>query len=368
MFRQKQEVILQPSEINGALDKAIPHIMELLKKWTQRGSGWVVDQVECLWLDIARYQPLRGGAYIPLPAAVRNKKAVINVKNKDDHYLRCSLRSALFPAAKDPQRPTKYPTQDVLNFEGIDVPTPISQIPKVEKQNNLAVNVFGWEKGVIIHHLSKQPANMPRINLLLIENAGKFHYTWIKDLNHLLYDQSKCRERKHFCERCLHGYSREDLLESHRPECRGISQTAVRVEMPEEGKNKLAFQNHHKQLSAPFIIYSDFEALTTKVEGPELDPMKSNTRKTQHHEACSSCYVVVRFDGQTEPPVGYRGPNAAEHFLKALQEEECKIKTVLANPKPCGWHERTGGLITAPPPVMCVKNHLRVTLSVTTVT
>ena len=61
--------------------------------------------------------------------------------------------------------------------------------------------------------------------------------------------------------------------------------------------------------------------------------MKSNTRKTQHHEARSYCYVVVRCDGQTEHPVEYRGLNAAEHFLKVLQEEERKIKTVLANPK-----------------------------------
>ena len=180
---------------------------------------------------------------------------------------------------------------------------------------------------------------MPRINLLFTENAGKFHYTWIKGLNRLLYDQSKHRERKHFCERCLHGYSREDLLGSHRPECLGIRQTAVRVDMPEEGKNKLAFQNHHKLLPTPFPIYADFEALTTKIEGPELNPMKCNTRKTQHHEACSYCYiVVVRCNGQTELPVEYRGPNAAEHFLQTLQEEERKIKTVLANPTPmqCG--------------------------------
>ena len=167
----------------------------------------------------------------------------------------------------------------------------------------------------------------------MIEKAGKFHYTWIKDLNRLLYDQSKHRERKHFCVRCLHGYTREDLLEAHRPECKGIGQTAVRVEMPEGGKNKLAFQNHHKQLPAPYIIYADFEALTTKVEGPELDPTKSNTRRTQQHEACSYCYVKVRCDGQTEAPVEYRGPDAAEHFLRALQEEERRIKGVLANSK-----------------------------------
>ena len=59
----------------------------------------------------------------------------------------------------------------------------------------------------------------------------------------------------------------------------------------------------------------------------------SNTQKTQHHKACSYSYIVVRCDGQTEKPVEYRGPNAAEHFLQALQEEEQKIKGVLANPK-----------------------------------
>ena len=167
---------------------------------------------------------------------------------------------------------------------------------------------------------------MPRINLLLIEKAGKFHYTWIND-------QSKCSNRKHYCERCLHGYTREDLLEAHKPECRGIGQTAVGLEMPKEGKNAQAFQNHHKQLPAPYIIYADFEALTAKVEGPELEPTKSNTQRRQHHEACSYSYIVVRYDGQTEPPVKYRGSNAAEHFLESLQEEKRKIKGVLADPK-----------------------------------
>ena len=150
----------------------------------------------------------------------------------------------------------------------------------MEKQSNLAINVFDWDKGVTVHSLSKQPQEIPRINLLLIKMAGKFHYTWIKNISRLLYDQSKHRERKHFWERCLHGYRREYLLEAHRPECRGIGQTAVRVEMPEEGKNKLTFQNHHKQMPPP------------------------------------------------PPP-----PTAAEHFLESLQEEECKIKGVLAEPK-----------------------------------
>ena len=336
-FRYKQQVLLREVEIIKALDEAFPHILEILEKWTQNGSGWTVDYISTLWLDIAKYQPLRGGSYIPLPAAVNNKKAVVNVKNNDDHCLRWALRSALFPAAKNPQRPAKYSTKDGLDFTGIDYPTPISQISRIEKQNDLAINVFGWDNAhtcVIIHRLSDAAQARTTVNMLLIEKAGKLHYTWIKDLNRLLYDQSKHRERKYFCERCLHGYTREDLLEAHKPDCRGIGQTAVRVEMPEAGKNdKLTFQNHHKQFPAPFVIYADFEALTTKIEGPELDPSVSNTQRTQLHETCSYCYVVVRCDGKTETPVEYRGPDASEHFLRAIQAEEREIKKVLANPK-----------------------------------
>ena len=335
VLRHRQEALMRAGEINEALDKALPRVLELLEKWTQRGSGWAVDRVETLWLDIARYKPLRGGSYIPLPAAVKNKKAVVNVKNEDDHCLRWALRSADFPADDHVDRPTKYPTEDGLDpaLKGVDAPTPISQVAKVERQGNRAINIFGWDKGVIVYQLSKQPHDMPRTNLLLIEKAGKFHYTWIKNLNRLLYDQSEHWERKHFCERCLHGYTREDLLEAHKPECRGIGQTAVRVEMPEEEKNKLAFQNYHKQLPVPFIIYADCEALTTKIAGPELDPLKSNTQKTQHHEACGYSYVVVRCDGETSPPTVYRGPDTMERFLKSLQEEERKIKATLANPQ-----------------------------------
>ena len=125
VLRHKQEALLQGSEIKGALDEAIYYVLQLLEKWTHRGSGRTVDRVQTLWLDIARYQPLRGSSYIPLTAAFMSKKAVVNVKNKDDHCLRWALRSVLFPACDHVNRLSKYPTNDDLNFKGIDAPTPI---------------------------------------------------------------------------------------------------------------------------------------------------------------------------------------------------------------------------------------------------
>ena len=72
VFRHRQKDALQASEIDEALD--FPTILESLEKWTQRGSGWVVDRISTLWLNIARYQPLRGGSYFQLPAILQNKK------------------------------------------------------------------------------------------------------------------------------------------------------------------------------------------------------------------------------------------------------------------------------------------------------
>ena len=151
-------------------------------------------------------------------------------------------------------------------------------------------------------------------------------------MNRLLYYQTKHEHRKHFCKRCLHGFTRQDLLEKHTPDCRGVNQASVAIEMPEPGK-RITFYNCRKQLKAPYIIYADFESIIRKIQGPNLDPEKSGTQNTAHHEACGYSFIVVRCDGKTKPPVVYRGPNAANHFLTTLQKEEEESLSELENPK-----------------------------------
>ena len=284
----------------------------------------MVDRVQTLWLDIARYQPLRGGSYIPLPAAVRSKKAVINMKNRDDHCLRWALGAALAypPPPHNPGKPSWYPTENGLNFQGIDAPTPISQIPKVEKQNNLAINVFGWIKGVTIHRLSKRPQGIPRINMLLIEKASKFHYTWIKNLNRLIYDQSKHRERKYFCERCLHGYVREDTLESHRPECRGIGQTAVRVEMPESVRTSSPSRTTTSSYRSPTSSMQTLRLSPPRFRDLSSTPQKGTLRGHNTMRlvviATSWCGVMARQSHQS---------NTAAPMQQSTSKNHCRKKS-----------------------------------------
>jgi hypothetical protein len=99
--------------------------------------------------------------------------------------------------------------------------------------------------------------------------------------------------QSYFCERCLHCITREDLLAQLKLDCKGVNGSAMRTRMPEEDQNILKFINHHKQLNAPYVIYADFEAFTTKIEGAELDPAKSNTQKTQHHETSQGSTGVL---------------------------------------------------------------------------
>ena len=95
-----------------------------------------------MWLDIAQYKPLKGSSYIPLPDVLKHKKAIINVKNDDDNCLRYALRSALFPASKNSDKLSSYPKEDGLNFDGIEIPTPVSQISKVERLNTYVTKVL----------------------------------------------------------------------------------------------------------------------------------------------------------------------------------------------------------------------------------
>ena len=76
----------------------------------------------------------------------------------------------------------------------------------------------------------------------------------------------------------MHGYSKESLLDAHKPDFQGITKRTVKIEMPEP-ETIIKFQNHHKQLPAPFVIYADFESLIKPVYGAANDPKKKHYEK-----------------------------------------------------------------------------------------
>ena len=351
-FNHMQPIVMNEHNIdtlNNMLNRFVEEVRGEIEAWSQRGSGWVVDEILEAFINVAQYQPLNGGSYMPLPEKLKNKKAILNIQNRDNQCLRWAIRAALFTPRGDMRRPSSYPTNDGLNFEGIDFPTPVSQIDKLERQNpNLALNVFGWEnEQVIVYRISEKEGNSPRINLMITKQGDNTHYSWVKRLTALLYDQNRHNESKHFCERCLHGYSRKELLERHKPECKGLLKSPTRTEMLKEGENKMSFTNFHKQMKVPYVIYADFECILEKIDGCEPSPDKSFTVKTEKHEPCGFSYIAVRSDGKLFGPFTYRGRDAVYVFLRWLQNHEIEMRKDMANKRPLvmtpeDWQKHSG--------------------------
>ena len=339
-FNGKAKTITKADDIEHELNMSRQEILNLIDKWVSEGSGWVIDRIDSHYINVTTYTPLHGSSYIELPTELKNpKKGLINMKNKDDKCLRwCHIRH-LNPQEKDPQRIKKEDKKMVneLNYDGIEFPVSQKHYNKVEKQNNIRINVFGYEKGQPFPiHISKETFE-DQMNLLLITEDEKKHYVLIKDFNAFMYNQSKHKERKHFCMYCLQCFSSERILANHVNNCLTIN-GAQAINMPKQGENILKFNNFHKQLPVPFVIYADFEAITKKVQGckqsEEMENEKnkgSYTEAYQTHEDCGYGYkLVCCYDDKYSKDICiYRGENAVYRFMEKMLEEVKYCKAVI---------------------------------------
>ena len=120
-------------KIGEKFDEFIDVAKGEIENWSERGSGWVTDGIETAYVQAAKYDPIKGGTYLPTPEKLASKKAIINVKNRDNECLKWALRAALFPAkeGKNPNRTSSYPIKDGINYKGIAFPTPVSQMDQL---------------------------------------------------------------------------------------------------------------------------------------------------------------------------------------------------------------------------------------------
>ena len=110
--------------------------------------------------------------------------------------------------------------------------------------------------------------------------------------------------------------------------------------MPKQGDNILKFNNFHKQLPVPFVIYADFEAIMKKIQGYEQsEEMKkdkdrrSYTETYQTHEDCGYGYkVVCSYKKKYSKPIQtYRGENAVYKFMERCLKRSNTAKALLRN-------------------------------------
>ena len=330
-FNSTTDLIINETDIKLAIQASQQQILNKIAQWVSEGSGWTIQLIENHYINIVNYNPLKGSSYIELPQELQNSaKGLINMKNKDNECFRwCHIRHSN-PQDKDPQRIKKTDKQYIekLDYSSIEFPVTVKQINKIEKQNNICINLFGYEeKQKFPIYISKEKYQ-DHMELLLITEGENKHYVLIKDFNKFLFNQTKHEHRKYFCMYCLQCFSREDVLTEHKNNCISVNGKQA-INMPEKG-DKVYFKNHHKQLPVPFVIYADFEALTEKIQGCQPNNEKSYTEAYQKHTDCGYGYkVVCCYDDKYSKPVQiHRGENAIHKFMENMLEEVnwCKSK------------------------------------------
>lgn len=308
-------------------EECFENLKKEIEKNEKKGSGWIFNGIMRCYIEVAFYEALKGSSYFELPKWIRDKKAVINVKNDDQECLKWALRSALSPVNKSPQRVSKYKEKDGLDYRGISFPRPVNEIDKLEKNNpRLSINVFTYEEGktgsITPCRNTKNPKGYFKINLLFAKSGEKTHYCWIKNFKALMHD-NQTNQRPFYCMKCLARYSNKVRMEKHEKECKGVDGKEGVVRMPEEGQNKLKFKNFKNLTKAPFVIYADAEAVLEKTEAKDCE---GNTVKKAKHTMSSFAFIAVRSDGEVAAEELFRGKEAPKVLIEKLEETAKKPK------------------------------------------
>ena len=333
------KLILEGTDENETYDEMTEEIMEeMLKTEMAVGSGWVFVKVEKLVLHTTRWDSVNAGSYIELPPELKNKKAIINMKNQDDKcFMWCVLR-ALNPKDNHPERIDNdlKSKVDILNMQGIQYPVSFRGIDRFESQNpEISITVLGYNKDERVNTLkvSKYTGCKHDIVLLLIKDGEKSHYCFVKNTSALLASQiNNHKGTSNICLNCINGFVSKESLKKHKEYC--YNNECVNINMPPPN-TFLKFKNFSFSERAPFVVYADFESFIKPMDSCDPDPNHSYTKKYQKHKPSGFSYYikslyedVKKSEKRTYIKTKKEEPDAEDVFVKWLEEDVKEIANI----------------------------------------
>ena len=182
-YKPNGEIEFRSVYFNSTTKRVINHKFSLentfqvlyrIDNWINEGSGWIVELIESQYINISTYRPLSGSSYVKLPAELRSsKKGLINIKNNDQKcFLWCHVRH-INPVKIHPERITREDKKlaNDLNYDGIEFPVREKDFSKIEKKNNIYINLFCYENKLTFPIYISDQKFENSMNLLLVVNV-----------------------------------------------------------------------------------------------------------------------------------------------------------------------------------------------------
>ena len=103
-----------------------------------------------------------------------------------------------YPLKEHPERITRIDREIAcsLNYNEIKFPVEEKGFKKIEVQNNICINVFGYENELMFPVYVSDQTFKSSIGLLLLINHDKSPYVYIKDFNTFMFHKTKYKNKK----------------------------------------------------------------------------------------------------------------------------------------------------------------------------
>lgn len=192
----KMILITLSDDVDDILNNQIDIIKNKMSEFQERDSGWALQKIVKLHININRANLTRGSQFMETPRTLEAKKACINIENTSDNYcFKWCMVAALSSTPVNPTRTNSYNVNIendiihlengiILNFKNIEFPLSLQEVKVFERKNDISVNVFGYDNDEVIgpYHLTKAEKNI-HVNLMLLHNNGRYHYILIKNMS-----------------------------------------------------------------------------------------------------------------------------------------------------------------------------------------
>ena len=220
-YKLDREIEFNPVYFNSVTKLVIKlqiQFMYMFDNWINERSGWIVESIESQYINISTYRPLSESSYVKLPVKLRSqKKGLINIKKEDQKcFLWCHIRH-VNPVKIHRERITKEDKKLAkdLDYDGLDFPVQEKDFSKIEKSNNICINVFGYENGptFLIYFPDQKFENF--MDLLLVTDG----YKRIMCKLNIHVSQNK----KYICRNCLQCFSSKNVLTKLKKDCLSIN-------------------------------------------------------------------------------------------------------------------------------------------------
>jgi hypothetical protein len=337
-----------------------------MEEFCNSGSNWVYVRSVAFDIEIASVKPIliggssSDGKYLAYEQGqvclknVKNNKFLFNPKNEDEKcFLYCVVQFLYGEKLKEPNKSREYLKYfKTFDLSNLSFPISIQDIKKFLSQNkklNLKINILLLDRELVFPYEYGLGKGKKIMTLLMVhkkvsEDNSNNHFVLVKNPNKFLRNiyendiNKKSYQHSLFCLNCMNRFYLKSKLEQHQEIC---SMNKAKIEeCPEEGKNKLFFKNYPNCFPLEYISYLDFECILPKNTENCTDCNslrckcdKSFTKIETSQHPISYCFIVLDSKNNILHEKVYSGPDAADHFIEHLLNQNDLWITNMLNQK-----------------------------------